>query len=132
MPELVKIIGDILLDDADVSGLVADRVYTGQLPQNVNLPAISIHMIDEPSHPTLEEGISELAYPRIQISARGIAGADALNVSTAAKAALNGQRGVFEGIRVDGFINENRQGPIYEPETKTYHVPTDFKVWHSE
>ncbi len=132
MPELVKIIGDILLDDAGVSGLVADRVYAGQLPQNVNLPAISIHMIDEPSHPTLEQGISELTYPRIQVSARGLAGADALDVSAAIKAALNGVRGEFEGTRIDAVISDARQGPIYESETKTYHVPADFKVWHDE
>jgi len=123
-------INAILLADPGVAAVVASRIYPVVMPEDPTLPAITYQRIDGPRETSLDLD-SSLAHPRIQVSAWGNAYADVKNAADAVREALNGFSGTIAGFTIQGIVIES-DNDLYDPQTRTYHVATDFEVWHLE
>ena len=73
-------------------------------------------------------GHDQTGTARVQASCFSTASyASAANVAATVTAALNNAPGTY-GVDIAHKANEL---DLYEEESKTYHVPVDFRIWHT-
>lgn len=115
-----------------VTALVGNRIYRKKLPQNTSLPAISIHFINEvPVHAMGND--PSLYHEWFQVS---IWVENDLNTAESIKAVVltalrdfSGTLGGDGGVTVQRIFHDGGT-QIYEPETKTDHIPIEFEIWY--
>lgn len=110
---------EALRDGANTSALVAGRVYPGEMPQNVTLPAVLYFRVSGPriySH----QGSSGLDDARVQVEAWAATYDGAQVLATA----------VRKDLEAAGYrLVQQMDLPIL-PETRTRRVVMDFKKGH--
>lgn len=132
-------IRQILLTDPVIAGLVGSRVYTGVMPQDPTLPAITLMKVDKLSDVILDGTVGPNTL-RVQVDCwardgSGTAGADNVRALAAAvngsddqgqRGALHGYCGTVAGeaIRLLELLVE--RSTDYEPETQLYRVSADY------
>lgn len=130
-----KVINYLLSNDVTVSGLVADRIYPRQLPENPDLPAIVYTRVSGPLVQSLQ-GSSHLAHPRIQVDVFTDQYDEAKALAMAVKNALIGQRGTFAGVVTKGILfygDQDMNDDLEENLVSEQHrVMMEFGVWHTE
>ena len=121
-----------LRDHTGLSALISGRVYPLTMPQDVTLPAVVYQRVTGPREYSFT-GSSGLAHPRFQVSVWAETYASAKDVAEQIKVALGGYNGGMGsgGTLVYGSFIENELD-FYEPDTRLYHVPVDFTMWHRE
>jgi len=106
--------------------LVNQRVYPLVLPQKPTLPAVVYQRISGPRDHT-HNGPVGIAQPRYQVTAWAETPTAARAVATQIRLALDCWRPDAYGV---GLILDDRD--LYDPETKWYQVPADFRLVHEE
>lgn len=130
-----KAIHHILTNTLGVTNIVGDRVYPKTLPQPPILPAIIYTRVSGPRISSLQ-GASGLAHPRFQIDVFSEDYVEAKNLVRQVQLALEGRRGTFNGVDVQGVLfegdrdmNDDVEGSLV---TDQHRVTMDFIVWHRE
>lgn len=119
-----------LLATANVAAIVGARVYPLRMPDNGDLPAITLE-ITSSRHVESMSGSSGLVAVGMAIDcwARSI---DATHdLAEKVRLSLQGYRGTVGGHEIQG-ITEWRHTDAYEDDIEIYHVSCLCKVWHSE
>jgi hypothetical protein len=96
-----------LTADTGVSGLIVDRVYPEWTREADKVYPLAVYTVETSPHLT-NDGPSGLIYSTITIAAIGQTYADADAVGSAILDALNGNRGTWGTVNVQGcFLHEN-------------------------
>jgi len=135
MSVIEEAVRKIMVDDAGIGALAANRIYPHILPQDATLPAITWQRI---SGAHLEDmgGEDLLARPRIQVNCWGASYSDASDLRDAVRTALVDYTGTVLGV-VIRIISLEDDGDLFEPavsskEKRRFGRRMDFMVWHEE
>ncbi|MFA5866917.1 MAG: DUF3168 domain-containing protein [Actinomycetota bacterium] len=109
---------------AGLIALVAARIYPLVAPEGVAAPFVIYQRISTRVVHAMSTDPS-LESPRFQVSARGSSYASAKTVETQILAALRD----YTDATIQRAFYENK-ADLYEPDTKLYHIPVDFIIWH--
>lgn len=126
-----------LKSDAGVAALVALRIYPDLLPQAVTYPAIRYQRITT-ERPSAMHGDAGVAAVQMQVDTFAVSAADARQLATAIRAALQRWRGVqvvptVGSIEIlDSFVSNELAE--YEQGTPAgiYRVMQEYRIWHRE
>jgi len=123
---------------AGLSALVSDRIYPGEIPQDDDLPAVTVQRISRRRLRTsgTDPDLSASRF-RVRSWAETVAGAEEIAVQV--KGALQDYTGTMGGaggvvVQRSFFDNEGDELPLYDPETKklTEGIWQDFIIWAEE
>lgn len=123
MSDLNPKIVQALKGDAAVSALIAGRVYTLTLPQEVRLPAVVVTRISA-RKTNDSDGYSGLEAPRVQVDCWD------KNLGTAWQVARAVRDALLAASEFVAAIAGDRE--LYEPTTGEYRVSMDFIFWNKE
>ncbi|MDP2217402.1 MAG: DUF3168 domain-containing protein [Methanolobus sp.] len=115
---------NLLLADTNVTSIVSTRIYPMRMPIGNPFPVLTIHRISNPI-----DHLTNTASPRFQISVWTQDYAQAQQLRDAVINCLNRYKGVQNGINIKQIVYLEAV-EIFEEETSTYHIPTDFRVIH--
>jgi len=130
MMDIMEALRAFLLADAGVAGLVGERVFVTEAPQDAALPLVVLKRVSTP-RVYAQTGPSGLAWPRVQITARAARQAEAVAVAKAVRTAVNGYRGSMGDVPVQAvFVDTERDGFLFD--TDKFERVQDAIVWHAE
>jgi len=99
------------------------KIYPGVAPQKTSTPYIVYSKVSADKKYD-HGGPSELSLDRLQVSVFS-------SGYLAAKAVVARVITAMEGWGDAQAVFKVNEIDLYEPETKTYHIPVDFFVWHN-
>jgi hypothetical protein len=111
--------------------LVGNRVHDKRLPQEPTFPALTFQRISTLplySH----QGYSGYTECRFQISCWAMSQASVRQVAAQVRTALDGYAGLMSADTQVGHCFCIGDRDFYEPETKRFHAPLDFKIAFKE
>jgi hypothetical protein len=120
----------VLLADAEIAAVVADRVLADSLPQQPPGPCVILHLVSAPptdhslSAPT---GVRAVTF---QVDAWASTRAIAISVAAAARRVLDGHTGAAGGLEVQGVFHVGERVDRDE-DAKLSRASTDYEVWYS-
>jgi len=120
----------LLINDAEIQTLVAERIYYNQAIQEVSLPYVVMFKVSAPrvhSH----QGYSNLANPRMQFSCFAETYLEGKTIARAIQRILQGFRGVSENVHIQMCLYVN-EVDIYEAQTGLHHIAVDYEIFHRE
>lgn len=102
----------ILEDDATVGALVGDRIYPQRPPQGVQRPHLVYNRISGPVPHAMNGKPADIDPTQVQLDGFGADYGTVKQLMDACRQALNGQRGTFNGVTVEGIVmqDESDQG----------------------
>ena len=115
-------LGNILLDDADVSVQIGTRYTREPLSQEATLPALTYKRVSSGRHHDLNFG-----FPIFQVTAWGATGRSARAVAQVVIEALQRYKGVKDGMTITQVSVKNDLD-LYDPESKRHTVPIDIQL----
>jgi hypothetical protein len=125
-----------LSGDAAIVAIVQTRIFPLTLPEVAADDLLSIYpaltyarMTGVREHTTT--GPSGIAHPRIQIDAWGNDYKTVKHLANVVRISLDGFRGPIGDVPISEIDFENDQD-LYEHETRSFHVASDFTIWHRE
>ncbi len=125
----------ILKATAAVTAIVSSRIYAVDLPQNPTLPAIVYSRISGMRVSSMT-GASGLARPRYQIDVFAYDYTTAKNLVRQVQLALEGKRGTYGGVNVQGILFDGDHDMNDDEEenlvSDQHRVMMEFTVWHNE
>ncbi len=105
---------------------VSERIYPSIAPSGTTKPYLTYSLIS-PGRVYGHEGFAELSQSRYQVSVFTDSYASAKATAKQVKDAFEGWKsGDMRGSQLAG------ESDLYEHDTKTYHIPLDFWVWHNK
>jgi hypothetical protein len=104
----------LLLQDSNVSQMVADRIYIGNRPQDHRQICIVINLISEDDTHTLDAHGGYFTG-RMQVDCLASTAKDAARLAIAAKWALDSESGLIAGCNVDWIKSQSRRRLPMEP-----------------
>lgn len=107
--------------DVALNALIGTRFYPGALPENPTYPAVTYFKIDGNRHHNID-----VAFPRYQFSCWSPVYLTAQVTATAVRKAFQRYKGIMGSTQIIQGVYE-RQGDLYEPDTKLFHIPVDIK-----
>jgi len=121
----------LLLTDAALAGLVADRINWNHQPQDIGSPAIALYVIASTPNYTFR-GQSGLTSTVVQLDTRALTYPSAISVRDALKTRISGFRGTIGATCFAGiFVRQERQNSD-RPGTELFHrISLDAEIWHS-
>ena len=131
--DICTVLAAKLIADAGVSALVGSRVRPIVLDQRDTVPAIVYSLVNQEGWHSLQGGTT-CARSRVQFFAYGNTITEAINVSDAIMASLDGYRGQTQDIFVSSCMLDNSYD-MADPPTKgsaewRYRRAIDFVVCH--
>ncbi len=122
-----------LSGNAGVSALVGTRIYPQKLAQDATLPALVYSVISDPRELTLD-GPSDFIRARVQVDAWADTYLEAIALSDAVRAAINGENNSL-GAQAVQFVYLDSQAdaePFVEGDTIEYRRTQDYIVIYTE
>ena len=99
---VVTAVRSIIADDSTVQSLAGNRIHVDFIPEDSTMPAALLYVISEQSEDCLDGFVGfETAKIRVECYGESRSQADALHA--AARASLNGERGVYSGTFIKGI-----------------------------
>ena len=126
--DLGKAINSILRNTAGVSNYVGSRIFPQKIPFGETIPAITYFIIDSTPNNT-KNGVSTYDYIRCQITAFGTTYAQAQDLSTEVRAALDYKSQTVEGVQIDKCFFEDAND-VYDDsfgDDGIHYVAMDFR-----
>tara|TARA_R100000654_G_scaffold30569_2_gene55448 strand:+ start:2565 stop:2963 length:399 start_codon:yes stop_codon:yes gene_type:complete len=123
-----KAISFILRNTAGVSNYVGTRIFPQKIPFGETIPAVTYFIIDIDPNNT-KNAASTYDYVRCQVTAFGTTYAQAQDLSTEIRAALDYKSGTFEGVQIDKCFFEDHND-IYDEkfgDDGIHYVAMDFR-----
>ena len=118
-----------LLSKTEITDIISDRLYPEVLPQGTEYPALTYL---EVSNPVFHD--VDIAYPRFQLSSWAETYLEADTLKNAIKEVMQRYKGIMGGtggVHVTQIVFFN-SFDMYDPDTKIYHVPSDYKIIYRE
>lgn len=126
---LGKYLRRVLVADAGVASLAADRVYTEVLPQSPAVPAVVFTEVSGDEDLALD-GPTGARARRLQVDSWANTRAEATSLGLAVRSVLAGHDGAAEGLVVESvFLVTERWD--FDAETALYRTSQDYEVWTS-
>jgi hypothetical protein len=126
---LGKYLRRVLVADAGVAALAADRVYTEVLPQSPVVPAVVFTEVSGDEDVALD-GPTGTRARRLQVDSWAKTRAEATSLALAVRGALAGHDGAAAGLVVESvFLVTERWD--FDSETALYRTSQDYEVWTS-
>tara|TARA_R100000654_G_scaffold23374_1_gene45750 strand:+ start:2093 stop:2491 length:399 start_codon:yes stop_codon:yes gene_type:complete len=104
--DIGKAIYFILRNTTGVSNYVSARIFPQKVPYSETMPAITYFIIDTNPNNT-KNGVSTYDYIRCQITSFGTTYAQAQDLATEIRNALDYKSGTFEGVEIDKCFFED-------------------------
>ena len=104
--DIGKAIYYILRNTTGVSNYVSARIFPQKVPYSETMPAITYFIIDTNPNNT-KNGVSTYDYIRCQITSFGTTYAQAQDLATEIRNALDYKSGTFEGVEIDKCFFED-------------------------
>ena len=131
MSDVISAIRQILLRDAEVKA-ITKQIFSDHLPQSITGPSVVLWSIGGESEEAVEKPLG-FEINLVQTDCYAATRGTSMELWKAVRRALNGYRGVVEGVRIDGI---NTQGGHQHREDRTlaatdsyrYRVIQDFNV----
>lgn len=122
-------INTLLLTNAEVTALVADRVYPVRMPEGAQMPALVYTSIS--SVPVVGiSGQNKLTKKRLQVDCYGSTYPDVKHLEQAVNNALINYQGTPDANSTSiESIQQLLSIDLYEDDAKLYRVNLDFEVW---
>jgi len=120
----------LLTANSDVAALVGTRVYPVKMPDDPQLPAISLQVADGDRGDSLE-GSDGLASELVQIDCWSRDMDQVKDLAKKARAALRGYRGTVAGLTIGGILGW-RETDLFDEDAEIFHVSCLCRVWHSD
>ena len=105
-----------------ITDIIEDRIYTGQLPQDVDYPCILIFEVSANSI-----YVNTIGLPRIQFSCYADSYEEAKTLSEVVISEYVGYCGIMDGINVAN-ITYMGSTPIHEPKLEKFGFAIDFRI----
>ncbi len=118
-----------LLTISAITDIVVARIYIHDLPQEATFPAITYHRISNVKTIS-QDGDSNLDNDRFQFSCWSYTFVEITTLVDALETALHCYKGAMGDMTAGSSFLENKPS-IFEPDTKLFHVPVDFKITHN-
>ena len=123
----------ILTGDAGVAALVGSKIYWSEVPQGKKRPLVCLHLVSETNNHTMG-GTVDLEDATVQVDCWGNTLTDALAVSEAVKAVLDGYSGTVSSTVFQGVFRRSERQDFQKPgngEGKYHRVSSDYQVLHA-
>lgn len=117
-----------LTSTANVSALVAARVYRVKLPDNPVLPAVTYQTVSGQGVESFD-GDSGLYLPVVAVDCWARTAKGAQDLAAACRGALLGYAGVYQD-RVVQKVLEWSHFDLYDADTDIFHVSCACRVWY--
>lgn len=122
-----------LLSKVEITGIVGDRVYPGQAPQDAGQPRLTYRQVSGPKGVTMG-GPTDLSRPRVQIDIWAASYATARALSDTLSEVLHGFKGDWGSVRVQGSFVDNEidlppVAPTAGQSNGLHHLAVDLIVW---
>lgn len=124
-------INSILTSDADISTVVANRIYPSQQEQEVEYPSITYETFGNESFQSFS-GISGLAVRRVQINIWATDYDQLCALAEQVRLAIQTYRGTVATIEIQNVIYENMVDMPFNDDLRVYHRVQEFDIWHTE
>ena len=111
-----------VLSSTDVTDDIGQRLYMLKMPQSPTYPAVTYFKVSRPRHHDID-----VAYPRYQFDTWAENYLTARRVADNIRRALQREKGTWGNVKViqGVYLDESDD---YEPDTKLYHIATDYKI----
>lgn len=123
----LKTIYNILINDADVSTIVSDRVYPTVIPQKQSNPYITFDLYNTDPTDT-KDGGSKLDVYFVEISCYHLEAMDSITLANHVRGALDRFAGINSLNVIDKIIYVTQDGPYYDEEKRLFRVDLDFRL----
>lgn len=123
-----------LLAQTGITGLVGQRVYFVQAPQDTAKPYLVINKISG-TRENSREANTHLAHPRFQLTAFAETYGACKSIIAAVQTALQGYTGTMGGaggVAVGAVFYEDENDLDPGPNNELYGVAADYIIWHYE
>ena len=107
---------------SQLSSTVGTRIYPTVAPSSATLPYLVYFKVSADKQ-YAHSGASSLSVDRVQVSVFSTGYLVAKNIAAAVVTALEGW--------TSAVVFKANERDIYEDDTKTFHIPVDFRVWHN-
>lgn len=123
--ELEEALTSYLLDFAELTALIVDKLYPDELPQGIKLPAVNYSKISDVKEHTLV-GQNRLERPMLQFTAFASTKTSARAIANQLKAALCDFQGMMSGIEVQYIRLENELSSLERTPDGTLKIYTEI------
>jgi len=121
-----------LRGNAGVAALVAQRIYPVELPQEPTLPAITYHMLSDPTEHMLNEATSSFRIASIQVQSWATTWLGAIALSNAVTAAMDGFAGLLGGATGErAWVTQTNAVDLGDDRTGWKRRIINFEVWRT-
>lgn len=127
-----KVIRSLLMASSGVTALVEDRCRPPPLPQNTELPALTVEHISTVELPTISAGGTALVQSRIEINALANDYATVKALIEVVRQACLYQRGTIAGIEVASVLRGSAGPDLRDDDVGLYRQSIDFLVVYRE
>lgn len=107
----------------------AARIFSGVIPLETTLPAISITQVDGNTRNIVKnDGVNVLWTDRVQVTVAGKSYRSVKDILSLVQAACGNVRGTINGIKCDSIVDDSVGPDIFEQEDGIFEQSQDFIV----
>jgi hypothetical protein len=110
---------------------VGSRIYGGKLPDDPTLPAISATFLP-PDRLRALDGPTGFTKAHVQLSVWSRSWDEASAIADVLRDLLDDYAGPMGAANVETVIWSDTDQDLYEPETKTWHIPCEVEIQFKE
>lgn len=130
------VLRSLLTASPDLVGQVGERVYPWPLRQRGGiggdgLPAVTFYRVGG-RHDVNQDGAEETGKVRFQVDAWARTATESADLSKLVRKALNGQRGEFSGMTLQGAFVADDGDDAHEDEAGRWRSSLDLTLWTEE
>lgn len=119
----------VLIADSGVN-VITTRCYPGMIPQDAAYPLI-LYMKVTGNSDNLLNGLSGLAYTRMQIESWAETYASAKALAVEVKQCLNAKKYTKDSVAIGSIVMQS-ENDFYEDAVKCHRIIQDYTMWHTE
>jgi hypothetical protein len=130
----VAVIINLLQNNSNITAIIpSSRIMGGLLPIDIDLPAISVVMVDDFTRDRVEAGVSNvLIHERVQCTIEANTYKQQKDIIKLIRQSLPVSRGLVNGVRVDSVLYDSSGPDIEDPAMTAYIQSSDFIVKYTE
>ncbi len=121
-----KSIYTLLTNDATFAALAGLRVYPTTVPQNAVFP-YAVYTVTGTNPMNQKDGASPLDEVFVQLDMYSNLYLTSQNMASAARSALDRERGTVEGVAIDRCVFEGQQDGEFDPQLGVFWVSQDYR-----
>ncbi len=130
----VAVITSLLQNNSNITALIPPaNIMGGLLPVKINLPAISVTMVDDFTRERIEAIVDNvMLHERVQCTVEAKTYKEQKDIIKLMRKSLPVSRGLVNGVRVDSILYESSGPDIEDPAMTAYIQSSDFIVKYTE